>query len=108
MKHLVSPAANGDLARFLWGREIVDLLLAYPQPKFKPGEFIALLRKLQPRLYSISSSPKAHAGQLHLTVNILRYESLGRARKGVCSTFLAGRADLSVRVPHKHRVPAAG
>jgi sulfite reductase (NADPH) flavoprotein alpha-component len=50
------------------------------------------LRKLQPRLYSISSSPKAHPGQVHLTVGAVRYEVGGIARKGVCSTFLAERA----------------
>ncbi len=52
---------------------------------------IALLKKLQPRLYSISSSPKAHPGQVHLCVGVVRYDSLGRSRKGVCSTFLAER-----------------
>src|SRR5213075_1366407 len=57
------------------------------------------LRKLQPRLYSISSSPKAHAGQVHLTVGAVRYELHGRARHGVCSTFLADRA-----VPGESRV----
>jgi len=50
-----------------------------------------LLRKLGPRLYSISSSPKAHPGEVHLTVSAVRYESFGRGRKGVASTFLADR-----------------
>ncbi len=52
----------------------------------------AFLRKLSPRLYSISSSPHAHPDQVHLTVGAVRYESGGRTRKGVCSTFLAERA----------------
>ena len=71
-----------------------------------------LLRKLQPRLYSISSSPRAHPGEVHLTVSALRYESLGRAREGVCSTFLADRANGSVRVfvqvSHGFRLPKNG
>ncbi len=50
------------------------------------------LRKLAPRLYSISSSPKAHADQVHLTVGAVRYEAGGRPRKGICSTYLAERA----------------
>jgi sulfite reductase (NADPH) flavoprotein alpha-component len=83
----------------LRGREVVDLLLAHPDVRFAPSEFIALLKKLQPRLYSISSSPKAHTGQVHLTVSIVRYESLGRARKGVCSTFLAERVAAGAPVP---------
>ncbi len=57
-----------------------------------PASFVAALRKLQPRLYSISSSPRAHAGRVHLTVGAVRYEAAGRARIGVCSTYLAERA----------------
>lgn len=55
------------------------------------AQLLPLLRKLAPRLYSISSSPKAHPGEVHLTVGVVRYESHGRDRKGVASTFLADR-----------------
>ena len=107
LKKLTSPDANGELTRFLWGREIIDLLLEHSSAKFLPTEFIGLLKKLQPRLYSISSSPKAHPGQVHLTVGIVRYETLGRSRAGVCSTFLAERVSAEARVPvFVHRNPA--
>ncbi len=96
---LVAPGTNGELGKFLWGREIIDLVLAHPEVKFAPAEFVALLRKLPPRLYSISSSPKAHAGRVHVTVNIVRYESLARRRKGVCSTYLAERIPANAPVP---------
>ena len=99
LKKLTAPGVNGELTKFLWGREVIDLLLAHPGVRFAPGEFVALLRKLQPRLYSISSSPKVHAGQVHLTVGVVRYDSLGRRRKGVCSTFLADRVSADHRVP---------
>ena len=92
---LVSPDANGELRKFLYGREIIDLVLGHPKARFSPTEFVALLKKLQPRLYSISSSPKAHPDEVHLTVGVVRYESLGRKRAGVCSTFLAERAGES-------------
>jgi sulfite reductase (NADPH) flavoprotein alpha-component len=91
-KHLAEPPAKGQSA----------------------AEWVASLRKLQPRLYSISSSPKAHPGEVHLTVGIVRYELDGRSRKGVCSTFLADRVTGDVRVPvfvHKSphfRIPADG
>lgn len=49
------------------------------------------LRPLQPRLYSISSSPNKHPGEVHLTVGEVHYELHGSARKGVASTFLGGR-----------------
>lgn len=70
---------------------VIDALAAASK-RPQPGEFVARLRKLRPRLYSIASSPHAHAGQVHLTVNAVRYEAHGRGRKGVCSTFLSERA----------------
>lgn len=106
LKKLTAPGVNGELSKFLWGREIIDLLLAHPTVKFAPAEFVSLLKKLQPRLYSISSSPKAHPGHVHLTVNVVRYESLSRRRKGVCSTFLADRIEPVVPLPvfvHKNK-----
>jgi sulfite reductase (NADPH) flavoprotein alpha-component len=96
---LTQPAANGALDRFLRGREVIDLLLAYPHARIAACEFVGLLRKLQPRLYSISSSPKVHVGQVHLTVGVVRYETNGRSRKGVCSTFLADRVQGETPVP---------
>jgi sulfite reductase (NADPH) flavoprotein alpha-component len=59
-----------------------------------PTAFVADLRKLQPRLYSISSSLKANPEQVHLTVGAVRYEKDGVQHKGVASTFLADRLDL--------------
>ena len=70
---------------------VLDIVLARPETRLAPADFVRLLRKIQPRLYSISSSPKAHPGQVHLTVGAVRYEAHGRARKGVCSTFLGDR-----------------
>jgi sulfite reductase (NADPH) flavoprotein alpha-component len=52
-----------------------------------------LLTKLQPRLYSVASSLRVYPEQVHLIVDVISYESHGRMRKGVCSTFLAERAD---------------
>ncbi len=70
---------------------VIDALLAVAK-KPAPSSFAAALKPIAPRLYSISSSPKAHPGQVHLTVGAVRYELNGRARKGACSTFLAERA----------------
>ncbi len=77
-----------------------------PNAGVTAAELASGLRKLQPRLYSISSSPKAHPGEVHLTVGIVRYELDGQARKGVCSTFLADRATGDAKVPvFVHRSP---
>lgn len=95
--------------------QVIDLLLGAEGPKPVPTAFVTLLRKLQPRLYSISSSPAAHAGQVHLTVGAVRYELEGRRRKGVCSTFLADRAQpggtrvgVYVHSNNAFRPPASG
>ncbi|RYD67818.1 MAG: sulfite reductase subunit alpha, partial [Verrucomicrobiaceae bacterium] len=107
---LLDPANREALKSWLWGREVIDVLALAPGA-MDPTELVALLKKLQPRLYSISSSPKAHPGEVHLTVGAVRYNSHGRPRKGVCSTFLADRCGDSsvpvfVQVSHGFRVPA--
>ncbi|OJF96549.1 bifunctional nitrate reductase/sulfite reductase flavoprotein subunit alpha [Pararhizobium antarcticum] len=79
---------------WLWGRQVADVLSEY-RPRVDAGDFLSSLKRLQPRLYSISSSPKAHAGEVHLTVSTVRYAHQGRARHGVCSVFLADRAEQS-------------
>lgn len=99
LKRLAAPDANGELTAFLRGREIIDVLLAHPTVKLDAHEFVALLKPLAPRLYSISSSPKAHPQHAHLTMNVVRYESLSRHRKGVCSSYLAERVRENRRVP---------
>ncbi len=99
LQSLTVPNVNGELTRYLWGREVVDLLLAFPQVKNSAEEWVTLFKTLQPRLYSIASSPKAHLGQVHLCVGVVRYESLGRHRQGVCSSFLADRVPPGERVP---------
>ena len=63
-----------------------------------PEAFLECLEPLQPRLYSISSSPLATPGEVHLTVDAVRYDIGGRQRLGVASTFLADRLEPGARV----------
>jgi sulfite reductase (NADPH) flavoprotein alpha-component len=99
LSELIDPEAKSVMEEWIDGREVVDILEMFPRAKFTAGELIEVLRKLQPRLYSIASSPKLHPESVHLTVAVVRYESHGRKRQGVCSTFLADRAtDCSVPV----------
>lgn len=93
------PLRKKDVEKFVYGMEIIDFLLSHPSIKFTVGEFLKLLRKLQPRLYSISSSIKAHPEAVHLTVAAVRYDTHGRQRKGVASTFLSERAEHPTPVP---------
>jgi sulfite reductase (NADPH) flavoprotein alpha-component len=96
---LLEPDKKKELADWLWGMEIIDILLAHPEVRFTPGEFAGLLKKHQVRLYSIASSLKASPDEVHLTVATVAYESFNRKRKGVCSTYLADRIDTSTPLP---------
>jgi sulfite reductase (NADPH) flavoprotein alpha-component len=99
LKELISADVRTELDKFLWGREIIDFLIESPSVGFTPAEFVSLLQKLQPRLYSIASSLKAYPEQVHLTVDTVRYEIHGRTRNGVCSNFLADRVGPGMPVP---------
>lgn len=87
LQRLLQPECKAELQDWLWGRQLVDVLRAFPQ-QLPLASWLELLKPLQPRLYSISSSPLAHPHQVHLTVSTVRYGE----RKGVCSSFLADRA----------------
>jgi sulfite reductase (NADPH) flavoprotein alpha-component len=82
-------ANNKELKDFIDGHDVVDLVNKFPV-KISSRDLFGILRKLQPRLYSISSSLKVHPGEVHLTVEAVRYTN-GRYREGVCSTFLSDR-----------------
>ena len=112
LNDLLKPERKQELDTYLWGMQVIDFLIEHPSIKWAPQEFIDLLAKLQPRLYSISSSLKARPNQVHFTIDVVHYESRGRQRKGVCSTFLAERAE-NVPVPvfpntSKFRLPEDG
>jgi sulfite reductase (NADPH) flavoprotein alpha-component len=94
---LLKPERAQELKQWLWGRQIVDLLEEFPI-QVTAQEWISALKRLQPRLYSISSSPKAQIDEVHLTVSTVRYDHNGKPRRGVCSTFLADRAG-EIEVP---------
>jgi sulfite reductase (NADPH) flavoprotein alpha-component len=93
------PLRKGDLDQFLWGMEYIDFLQAHQSIHFTPEEFVKVLRKLLPRLYSIASSQKAYPTAVHFTIAVVKYETHGRNRKGVASTFLAERVGEADRVP---------
>jgi sulfite reductase (NADPH) flavoprotein alpha-component len=114
LRHVLQHDDKEALGVWLWGKDTLDLLQLELTRSLSIPEFVALLRPLQHRAYSISSSSKAHPNQVHLTIATLRYQSSGRARSGVCSAYLAERVGRGEKPaifisPNKaFRVPANG
>jgi sulfite reductase (NADPH) flavoprotein alpha-component len=110
---LLAPEQQAELEMYLNGRGLIDLLHSYPGVLHNPADLVAMLPKLTPRLYSISSSPCAHAGEIHTTVAVVRYRSHDRERGGVCSTLLADRTitgecrPIYIQPNKNFRLPAA-
>ncbi|MEI6000489.1 sulfite reductase subunit alpha, partial [Paraburkholderia bengalensis] len=98
LARLLADERKADLKQWLWGQQLADVLHEFPVD-LSAAELLGVLKRLQPRLYSIASSPNAHPGEVHLTVAAVRYNNGRRNRKGVSSTFLADRAhDANVPV----------
>jgi sulfite reductase (NADPH) flavoprotein alpha-component len=114
LKELLAEDAKEKLKDYSYGREIVDAIEDFAPNGLSADALTGIFRKLPPRLYSIASSPLAHPDEVHLTVAAVRYESHGRKRKGVCSTYLADFAKPGSNVslfvqPNKNfRLPADG
>lgn len=93
---------DGDAATL----DVLATLQKFDGVRPDPEAFIEALEPLQPRLYSISSSPKVEPGRLSLTVDTVRYKIAGRTRLGVASTYLAERirpgAPVKVYVQKAH------
>lgn len=100
LEEFLLPEEKAALENFLWGLDVLDVLQQFPAAKFTPAEFVKVLRKLQPRLYSIASSQKAVGESVHLTIAVVRYsvDNSPRAREGVCSTYLTERSGGSAPV----------
>ncbi|MCP1183990.1 assimilatory sulfite reductase (NADPH) flavoprotein subunit [Paenibacillus sp. 1781tsa1] len=79
--------------------DLLDLVQDYHLKGIPAAEFVAVLRKIPARLYSIASSSKSFPDEVHLTVRTVRYEARGRERYGVCSVHLAERIEAGDTLP---------
>lgn len=89
---------SDELRAWTTGRDLLDLVRQWPVPSLAPQQLVDLLRKLPPRLYSISSSQAAEEDEVHITVATVRYHSHDREREGVASTWLADRLEEGASV----------
>jgi sulfite reductase (NADPH) flavoprotein alpha-component len=91
-----SGKENKKLSSYIYGREVIDVIIEFGSLPL--NDFLNCLGQLLPRYYSISSTMMAQPGSVTITVAVVRYQSYGRARKGVATSFLADRIEVGKRV----------
>ena len=94
---LLDENRKEEFKQFINGRQIADLFAVEPYSG-SAQDLVNILRKLPARLYSIASSPKAHPDEVHLTVAAVRYETYGKQRKGVASTYISDDSKVGDKV----------
>ncbi len=94
--------ASGNLRDWLAGRQLIDLLEAFPA-SLSADSLRKLTRPLAPRAYSIASSRREVGDEAHLLVARVAYDSRGRARAGVASGHVAERLKAGAKVRAKLR-----
>ena len=94
--------ADGKGRGWVAGRQLIDLIAEFPTA-MTAEQLRSLTRPLSPRAYSIASSRREFADEVHLLVSPVRYETNGRARKGVVSTHVAERLKRGDKVRVKLR-----
>ncbi|SDN18770.1 sulfite reductase (NADPH) flavoprotein alpha-component [Paenibacillus sp. yr247] len=99
LKELLMVGHEQQLKTYLNERDLLDLVQDYSLKGVPANEFVAILRKMPARLYSIASSSKAFPDEVHVTVRTVRYEAQGRDRYGVCSVQLAERVQAGETLP---------
>uniref|UniRef100_A0A3B4YGT4 Nitric oxide synthase n=1 Tax=Seriola lalandi dorsalis TaxID=1841481 RepID=A0A3B4YGT4_SERLL len=80
---------------------LVEVLEEFPSIQMPSTLLLTQLPLLQPRYYSISSSPELHPGEIHLTVAVVSYRARdgeGPIHHGVCSSWL-NRIEKGEMVP---------
>jgi sulfite reductase (NADPH) flavoprotein alpha-component len=90
---------NADsLSEYLNSRDYVDVLREFDEARFEsPEAFLSHLSPIVPRLYSIASCLQAHPREVHICISVVRYETHGRAKKGLASGFFADDAEMFVK-----------
>jgi sulfite reductase (NADPH) flavoprotein alpha-component len=99
LEELRAEDRSAERAAFLYGHHVVDIIRKYPVKGIDAEALAVGLRPLQPRLYSIASSPLATPEEAHLTVSPVRYTLHDVARSGVASAQLAERAEPGTTIP---------
>jgi sulfite reductase (NADPH) flavoprotein alpha-component len=93
---------SGNAASWIVGRQLIDLVEAFPAA-LSTETIEKITRPIVPRAYSIASSQREVPDEAHLLVAAVRYESHGRPRTGVASSYVADRLSKGGRLRVKLR-----
>ncbi|UAY70954.1 assimilatory sulfite reductase (NADPH) flavoprotein subunit [Bacillus paralicheniformis] len=99
LRELVAQENADQLKAYIAGRDLIDFVQDFGPITVAPQDFVSILRKIPPRLYSIASSFAANPDEVHLTIGAVRYNTHGRDRKGVCSVLCAERLQPGDTLP---------
>ncbi|MCY9434286.1 assimilatory sulfite reductase (NADPH) flavoprotein subunit [Bacillus haynesii] len=99
LRELAASENADQLKAYIAGRDLIDFVRDFGPITAAPQEFVSILRKMPPRLYSIASSFAANPDEVHLTIGAVRYNTHGRDRKGVCSVLCAERLQPGDTLP---------
>ena len=99
LKRLLGTENKAQAEEYIWGREFVDLVKEFPGIVKQPQELFNILQRLTPRMYSIASSQLAHPNEVHTTVRVVRFNTHGAERQGVCSGYMGERAPVGSTMP---------
>lgn len=101
-QHVKALLESGDARAWITGRQLIDLLQSFPIV-LSADQLRQVTRPLAPRAYSIASSRREVGEEAHLLISAVRYESFGRARKGVASGYVADQMKTGQRLRVKLR-----
>jgi sulfite reductase (NADPH) flavoprotein alpha-component len=99
LKLLCGPDNKARAEEYCWGREFIDLITDFPGAVTAPQELFNVLQRLTPRMYSIASAQAMHPDTVETTVRVVRYDTHGRSRQGLCSGQMGERADIGATLP---------
>ncbi|WP_312753087.1 assimilatory sulfite reductase (NADPH) flavoprotein subunit [Rummeliibacillus suwonensis] len=98
-ERLAELLANDGWKDYVIGRDLLDVVEDFAPFTWTAQQFVELLRKIPPRLYSIASSYEANPDEVHLTIGRVQYDSYDRTRFGVCSNSIAEEIEIGDTLP---------